>query len=118
MYPPLNHTHLYVEIKRDRGDNSYHCNQSYEAIRDAAINGMPIEGYILQQDSNDPLSASTNREGGCVSRINIVSVSDYTKRIAFYYGIILFDDDQQHVTIANTTLFMKPDNTFTNRNYV
>lgn len=108
MYPPLKNTELYVEVIRRPGENFYKCNQSYKSLYDAAVNGTPIRGVIVDQNAAFP-----GRVGGFSGVIQGICVSTLTKRIVIAYVLMNANASNGSSTSYNSALYMMPNNDIT-----
>lgn len=110
MYPPLKNTELYVEVIRRKGESSFKCNQSYKSLYDAAVNGTPIRGVIVDQNA---VPAYTGRKGGFSGAIEGICVSTLTNRIVISYVLMNASPSNGSSTSYISALYMMPNNFIT-----
>lgn len=108
MYPPLKNTELYVEVIRRKGQSLYKCNQSYKTLYDAAVNGTPIRGVIVDQNAAFP-----GRVGGFSGVIQGICVSTLTNRIVISYVLMNASSSNGSSTSYISALYMMTNNIIT-----
>ena len=103
---PINNPELKINIIHN-ADATHTCDQSYDAIAETVKAGGHVTGYYVDK------STGAGRTGASVGVIQGAAYQTIRDYVAFRYVATTFNPSTGAAAGSLTTIYMKPDGTFT-----